>query len=59
VINLSLGAIGSISQFALQQDAIKQHVCDKDGIIDEGREGWLVFFLLEAEAVALRCRLHS
>jgi hypothetical protein len=35
VINLSLGAVGNISQFALQQDAIKQHVCDNDGILGE------------------------
>lgn len=35
VINLSLGATGTSSQFSMWQDAFKQHVCDKDGIIGE------------------------
>uniref|UniRef100_A0A383VUC4 Peptidase S8/S53 domain-containing protein n=1 Tax=Tetradesmus obliquus TaxID=3088 RepID=A0A383VUC4_TETOB len=41
LINLSLGATGTSSQFAMWQDAFKQHVCDKDGIIvvAAGNEG--------------------
>ncbi|WIA21689.1 hypothetical protein OEZ85_000857 [Tetradesmus obliquus] len=41
VINLSLGATGTSSQFSMWQDAFKQHVCDKDGIIvvAAGNEG--------------------